>query len=128
VADLLIIEADSQLAGSYKKYLSLANHTVRIHPDPQTAIVSTDSARPDIIILNFMLAGRSGLEFLYELRSYPEWQTIPVVLTGSYSQDEIKEFSEIFKQLNVHIYLHKPTTPLSKILEETNHLLQPIPV
>lgn len=37
-------------------------------------------AKPDLIVLDWMLPGASGLEWLVELRSSPAWADVPVIL------------------------------------------------
>ena len=83
MAKILLLEPDSVLAGNIERYFANAKHTVSVHSDPQQAVTSADSRAPDLIIAELQLAGRSGVEFLYEFRSYPEWQNIPVIILTS---------------------------------------------
>ena len=90
MARILFIEPDYLLGANAKNILKRAGHSVDWHVDPQAAMDSADAAHPDIIILDLLLAGRSGIEFLYELRSYPEWAKLPVII---YSNVPAEEFS-----------------------------------
>lgn len=123
MAKVLLIETDRQLAKNIKNYLQLAGHTANNHSDLQTAITAADGDRPDIIVLDLWLAGRSGIEFLYELRSYPDWQAMPVIVTGKLSQDELAGYANAFEQLNVDNYLPKHA-PISELLQQIDKLLQ----
>lgn len=123
MANILLLQTDDQLAESSARYLKLKGHRVSIHKDPQTAVMQADASRPDAIVLELMLAGRSGAEFLYELRSYPDWQDIPVIVTGNLFLSQIETFLESFNHLNVSSYLTRQTTGLSKLAAEIDSLL-----
>jgi len=124
---VLLIETDRQLAKNLQSYLELNDFIVDIHSDIQNAIMSTDTQCPDVIILDLILAGRSGIEFLYELRSYPEWQSVPVIATGHISQDELSHYGSAFEQLNVSAYLPKHSA-FDRLAGEIRKLLQPAKV
>jgi DNA-binding response OmpR family regulator len=102
MAQILLLETDRQLAKSLKDYFGRAGHSLVCYSDPQQAVVAADRRQPQVIILDLMLAGRSGIEFLYELRSYPE--------------------------LGVSKYLHRQTTSLPQLLAEAQKLLVPAAV
>src|SRR5258706_7128339 len=108
MAHILLLEPDSLLAADIKRYLDLANHKVYVHSDPQAAVAQADKQLPDIVIIELQLAGRSGIEFLYEFRSYPEWQAIPAIVFSSLNQEDTQSYSEDFKELNVSVCLYKP--------------------
>jgi CheY-like chemotaxis protein len=114
---VLLLEPDSLLAADIKRFFSIGNHQVYAHSDPQAAVAQADKQLPDVIVTELQLAGRSGIEFLYEFRSYPEWQTVPVIVHSNLHQQDVAAYSEVFKELNIHAYLHKPTTSLKQLLE-----------
>ena len=80
MAKILLIEPDRQLAQTYYEALQTEGHTVIAAAGAQTAILATDQEQPDLIILEPQLVEHSGIEFLYELRSYSEWQLTPVII------------------------------------------------
>src|SRR6185503_19183615 len=106
---ILLLQSDDQMATNSAAYLKLKGFDVSVHKDPQTAVAEADSKLPDIVILDLSLAGRSGVEFLYELRSYPDWQSIPVIVTGNLTLQHIQPFLDSFNQLGVSVYLPRPT-------------------
>lgn len=122
---VLILETDRQLAKNISNFLILQGHQVDVYSDPQSAISAADTNCPDVVVLDLMLAGRSGIEFLFELRSYPEWQRIPVIVTGKLSNEELEAYSLAFGQLNISGYLHKQTTPLADLAAMVQKLLKP---
>lgn len=124
MARVLLIEPDRQLARRVCDYFRRSDHKIRAFADPQKAIMAADKQPPDIVITEMMLAGRTGAEFLYELRSYPEWQSIPVIVAGRLSAEEIIPYQKTFGQLNVTAYVYKPAMSLAGLMAEANKILQ----
>lgn len=122
MAHIILIEPDKVLAKTYKQALELADHTVSPCASAQAAIFACDERGPDIIVLELQLIEHSGIEFLYELRSYPEWQQIPVVINSSVPAGEFSLNTRMLReQLGVSQYLYKPHTSLKSfcaVIEE----------
>ena len=117
MAQILLIEPDRLLAETYSSALVGAGHEVIVAAGAQAAISAADMARPDLIILELQLVEHSGIEFLYEFRSYPEWQDIPVLIHSGVPAAEFTDSWQIMGQeLGVDIYLYKPRTSLSQLI------------
>lgn len=117
MATILLIEPDRLLAETYFKALVAAGHTVTACAGAQAAIMAADEQRPDLVILELQLVEHSGIEFLYEFRSYPEWQNIPVVIQTQVPQHEFAHNQQLLGQeLGVTAYLYKPHTSLKQLL------------
>jgi len=121
--NVLLIEADRLLAKNIVQAFTGAGHAVQWHVDPQSAITAADVRAPDLIILDFLLSNRSGTEFLYEFRSYPEWANVPAISYSSLSDNELKNYSPSFKQLGVKKVCYKSTTPLSELVDAARQLV-----
>src|SRR4051812_17398861 len=106
MAVIYLLETDSQLGAAAKKYFK-NKHDVYHFTDPQMAVSSADAHRPDVIVIDLFLAGRSGIEFLYELRSYPDWQALPVIVTGHLLPSDLDEFAVALSDLKIYNYLPK---------------------
>lgn len=114
--EVLLIEPDLPLAKTYATALQAADFTVRVSADAQAAIHEVDTRRPDVIILELQLADHNGVEFLYELRSYPEWQNIPVIILSQLSEREIGIGVAAMHKLGIVHYAYKPQTSLEDLL------------
>ena len=125
MAKVLLIESDCILGSDTRQILNLAGYSVDLHVELQAAMDSADANRPDIIILDLLLAGRSGVEFLYEFRSYPEWASVPVIIYGSLSREEFSETSIGFNHLNIAAYHYKQATSIAQSCESVQRILQP---
>ncbi len=120
---VLLIEPDHLLATIYKEYLEKFNYKVRICNNSQVAIDLIDENIPDVIVLEPQLNGHNGFEFLYELRSYPEWLHIPVLIHSMISEQEL-DISTISKlELGITAYMYKPSATLGKLHYELNKQL-----
>lgn len=123
---ILLLQSDDQTAASTAAFLESRGHQVDAHKDPQSAVAAADVRLPDLVILELTLAGRSGAEFLYELRSYPDWQDIPVIITGNLSLEQIRPFLDSFNHLGVSLYLPNQTTDLRRLAHEAGRLARPV--
>ncbi|HEU5004864.1 MAG TPA: response regulator [Candidatus Saccharimonadales bacterium] len=118
---VLIVEADRLLGNNIAAAFTLRGHSATFTPDAQAAINAADAKTPDVIILDLMLAGRSGIEFLYELRSYPDWQTLPVIVYSNLAPANLILECDI-SQLGIEQVFHKPTTKISDLVAEVERL------
>jgi DNA-binding response OmpR family regulator len=59
--------------------------------DADTAIALCRSLRPDLLLLDVMLPGRSGLDVLRTLRADPELRATPVVVVSAWQTAEDRE-------------------------------------
>ncbi len=126
MANILLLEPDILLASNLKRYFGQAKHKVFAYGDPQAAITQADKQHPDIVITELQLAGRSGLEFLYEFRSYPEWQAVPVIVLSNLHNRAVAAYASAFEELDISCYLYKPATKLKQVLDSVEHSLKPI--
>jgi DNA-binding response OmpR family regulator len=126
MANIFLLETDRQLGKAAKEYFS--QHDLYYFADPQVAVTAADINRPDVVVIDLFLAGRSGIEFLYELRSYPDWQYLPVLVTGHLPVEEIVHYLDAFTELRVHKYLPKQSTTLEDLLGEVELALHHTPI
>lgn len=114
-----MLEPDSLLASTYQQAFELHEHTVRRSVSAQDAVFLVDERMPDVIIVELQLVAHSGIEFLYELRSYPEWQYIPVLIHSCIPPTEFDGSMGLLKDLlMVRKFLYKPHTSLQALLRE----------
>ncbi len=116
MSQILLIEPDRVLAETYRQALLAGGHQVVCCASAQAGIISADQYKPDIIVLELQLIEHSGIEFLYELRSYPDWQDIPVIVHTMVPASEFTLNRHLLRgQLGVKTYLYKPDTSLSEL-------------
>lgn len=120
MAQILLLEPDNQLAAIYSKALQMAGHTVSWCKEAGEAINILDTHSIDLILLEIQLALHNGVEFLYEMRSYPEWQAIPVIIHSVVPAQVIKNNKLLMKQLNISEVVYKPDTSLKQMVTYVN--------
>jgi DNA-binding response OmpR family regulator len=125
MADILMLEPDALLADTYRQAFELFGHTVRRTVSAQDGVFKVDEARPDLILVELQLVAHSGIEFLYELRSYSEWQDIPVLIHSCIPPTEFEGSAGLLRDLlGVRGYLYKPHTTLAKLLREVRAIVE----
>ncbi len=113
---VLFVEPDRVVAESYQKAFRQINIEADWESTAQGAVNSIDQIKPELIILELQLPGNNGIEFIHELRSYTDWQDIPIVLFTLVPEHELGLSEEIKQQFGIIGYYYKPQTSLEKIL------------
>jgi DNA-binding response OmpR family regulator len=124
---ILILETDKLLAENIGNCLATAGYQIDWQVDPQEAIISVDVQSVDLVIMDVILASRSGIEFLYEFRSYPDWVNVPIIIYSSVPAREVGDSVVGFEQINIKHYLYKPSTPVAQLIRSVDTILRPVP-
>lgn len=120
---LLVVEPDLLLGKTYKSHLKGLGHTVRLCQSASDAISALDKRSADVIILELNLPGHNGLEFLYEMRSYADWQSIPVIIHSFIPPSRIVN-GMAYGELGILKYLYKPETSLADLSDSLSLLVR----
>jgi DNA-binding response OmpR family regulator len=123
MTDILFIEPDRVLAKTYHDYFTEKGFNLRFTGKAQDAIALADKITPDLVILELQLKIHNGIDFLYEFRSYPDWQDIPVIILTMVPPNEFPQDKEFWKSLKIHKYMYKPKIKLNSLFIEINELL-----
>jgi len=125
MATILLLEPDRVLAETYHQALQQVGHKVVPCASAQAAIIAADQIKPDIVVLELQLVEHSGIEFLYEFRSYQDWQSIPVIINSFVPVAEFKSNNKVLSsELGVVDYLYKPSTNLATLLKKVARSLK----
>lgn len=125
MAKVLLIEPDFVLAVLYQRGLETVGHEVVTVTSAQSAITASDKVKPEVVILEPQLINHSGIEFLYEFRSYPEWQAIPVLVLSNIPMSEFSGSHDLLvRELGVKIYHYKPQTSITKLLASVDQAMR----
>src|ERR1044072_8884479 len=93
----LIIEPDRMLAQTYGQALENASHEVLLASGAQAGMRPAEEFQPDLVVLELQLIAHSGIEFLYEFRSYSEWQNLPVLVHSQVPPAEFDNHLQLLK-------------------------------
>jgi DNA-binding response OmpR family regulator len=113
---ILLVEPDHQLAKTLQAGLTQKGFDCDVAHTAQAAIHTADDNKPDIIVLELQIPSHNGVEFLYELRSYAEWQDIPVILHTFIASQALLRFKQSLAELNVVATLYKPDASFAALV------------
>ena len=102
---VLIAEDEPNIAESLRFVLARAGHEVALAVDGTQALAMVRRARPDALVLDLMLPGRSGFEVLKELRCDAETRTLPILMLTAKGQTSDRRTAE---ELGVDAFVTKP--------------------
>lgn len=114
----LLIEDEQNILEAIRFLLTRDGWEVMAHGNGATAIEAVARAEPDVIVLDVMLPGRSGMEILTELRGMPATKDLPVLMLTAkgQAQDRDKAYA-----LGANAFMTKPFAN-SEILETMREL------
>jgi signal transduction histidine kinase/CheY-like chemotaxis protein len=76
----LVIEDEPDTRAMLRRMLEKDKWAVAEASTGQEALTQVRQLRPGLILLDLMMPGMDGFEFLDELRQHAEWQSIPVIV------------------------------------------------
>lgn len=124
MANVILVEPDIPLGKVYAGGLRSRSHEVVVCTTAQAAVCEADRLRPDVVVLELQLTGHSGIEFLYEFRSYADWQEIPVIILSHVPPAEFAQSGDVLrKRLGVRGYYYKPQTNLRALQRAVDAVL-----
>ncbi len=81
---LLVVDDDEGVRGLLSRLLRVTGHTVEEAGSAEEAAEKLEHSTPDLILLDLQLPGKSGQEFLKEIRADARFRLTPVVMiTGA---------------------------------------------
>ena len=112
-AHILVVDDEPDISALVAYHLARESYRVRTASSGPEALRAAELERPDLVVLDLMLPGMSGLQVLEELRRRPETAEIPVILLTARreEQDRIAGL-----RLGADDYVSKPFSPQELIL------------
>ena len=105
---LLLVEDDPSLAELLEYRFVSEGYTVRVTADGDEALELAAEDTPDLVILDWMIEGTSGIEVCRRLRRAPETARVPIImLTAREAEDDRVRGLET----GADDYLTKPFSP-----------------
>jgi two-component system phosphate regulon response regulator PhoB len=107
-ATILVVEDDPAIQSLIEVNLRRAGHAVQLAPDAETARRLVQEALPDLVLLDWMLPGMSGVDFARLLRSEARTRLLPMIMLTARAEERDKiEGLEI----GADDYVTKPFSP-----------------
>lgn len=104
---IMLLEDETELAEMYAQALSDLDHQVHLAGDAQAALNILHKQAVELVLLDLMLPTHNGFAFLYEMRSYEDWQSIPVIILSNFSPRDLPVSQHFLRNLGVADFLIK---------------------
>ncbi len=105
---ILIIEDEAAIRDMLKFTLSASGYLVREAPDAEAGWKIALEDKPDLILLDWMLPGMSGVAFAQKVRQNSQTQSLPIIMLTARGEeeDQVKGFDS-----GADDYVVKPFSP-----------------
>jgi two-component system, OmpR family, phosphate regulon response regulator PhoB len=112
-ARILVVDDEPDIAAMVAYHLARESYRVRTVANGSEALEAVERERPDLVVLDLMLPGISGLDVLRELRGRPDLESLPVILLTARREegDRVEGLS-----LGADDYVAKPFSPRELVL------------
>jgi len=115
---VLIVDDDRDILQSFEVALESEGAETFTAADGNTAITMCEAHKPDVVVLDMMLPGRSGFLALEKIKGHADSPSV-VMCTAN----EGKRHQAYAESLGVDEYLQKPV-PLSQLIETVSRLAE----
>jgi two-component system phosphate regulon response regulator PhoB len=107
-ASILVVEDEPAIQSLIDVNLQRAGHGVILAADAEAARREVQKALPDLVLLDWMLPGMSGIDFARQLRADPRTRRLPIIMLTARAEERDKiEGLEI----GADDYVTKPFSP-----------------
>lgn len=90
MAKILVVEDESAIAELIAINLRHAGHDVTVAADARQAQVEIDAVLPDLVVLDWMLPGQSGLALAREWRGAVRTRSLPIIMLTARAEEADK--------------------------------------
>lgn len=90
IPHVLVVEDEDALAQLLKYNLEKDGYRVSIARDGEEALVIADEIKPDLVLLDWMLPGRSGIALARQLRENKRTKFLPIIFLTARSEEHDK--------------------------------------
>jgi two-component system phosphate regulon response regulator PhoB len=105
---ILVVEDEPSIAELISINLTHAGYAVLRALQADEALLLLRNTKPDLVILDWMMPGKSGVQFARELKSNPETQAIPILMLTAKGEEADKVLG---LDAGADDYVTKPFSP-----------------
>ena len=109
---VMIVDDDTEFLEELNEMMSMGGYEMIPVNDSTTAVDIAAREKPDLIILDLKMPGKSGFQLAEEIRRFPELEKIPIIAMSAFFKDEYTLLLNIF---GIKKCLKKPFNPLEVI-------------
>lgn len=105
---LLLVEDEEDIAALIKLQADISGYKLHVEVDGLNGLLAIEREKPDLVILDIMLPGQSGLDVCRKLKNNPNIKDIPVIMISAKSE----ELDVVLGlELGADDYVAKPFSP-----------------
>ncbi len=116
---VLLIEDEPNIIEAIRFLLSRDGWSVHTHANGADAIEEVARINPDLLVLDMMLPGRSGMDILRDLRADPATDSLPVLMLTARGQSRDRDMAE---KAGVSRFMTKPFSN-AEVLDAVRELI-----
>src|SRR5438067_13076621 len=130
---VLVVDDEPMVRETLGQVLTDEGYVVDLAVDGKTALECVHAARPDVILLDLMMPGMNGRQFLQALRDDPTYANVPVLIMTAVHGLEVNlatlGASEVVeKPFNVDELLNKVALAVYRSRDSGQTSSQPLPL
>ena len=115
---ILVVDDEPDVRNFLAACLEDAGFNVDMAVDGLDALEKVEVFNPDLMTLDMVMPGLSGIKVIRKLREKEKWANLPVIVITAHAHDEmggdqIKEFTALTSGLRPRITMEKPISPVS---------------
>ena len=138
-ASILVVDDQTANLQTVGTLLSTMGYDVMSATSAEQALQRLSAKLPDLILLDLMMPGVSGLDLCRRLKSKPQWEAIPVIFLSAAGEVPVitaaldagavdyvtKPFhrAELLSRIRTHLELKAARDELRRLAEDKDHLL-----
>ncbi|MBI5791742.1 MAG: phosphate regulon transcriptional regulator PhoB [Rhodocyclales bacterium] len=107
-ATILVVEDEPTIQSLIEVNLRRAGHVVRLASDAESARRMVQEALPDLVLLDWMLPGMSGVDFARQLRGDARTRNLPIIMLTARAEERDKVEG---LEVGADDYVTKPFSP-----------------
>ncbi|MBB6669915.1 response regulator transcription factor [Cohnella nanjingensis] len=120
-ATVLVADDEREIADVCRRYLEREGYTVLVAEDGERAMRMWDEHRPDLLVLDLMMPGKSGWEVCSAIR---DEEDVPIIMLTARGEESDRLLG---LTLGADDYLTKPFSPRELVLRVRNILRRSAP-
>lgn len=117
---VFVVEDDPLLRNLLSLRFEKSSFPHKISIDGEGAVPAMVEFKPDVILLDLMLPGRSGFEILAEIKATPEIASIPTLIFSNRDSQEDRAKAKELGAVGFHV---KAMTDLAELVEKIESLV-----
>ena len=114
--NVLVVEDDLLLVQAYKIKLEKEGIKTWVATNGSEAITYLEKDPPNVVLLDLLLPGLNGFEFLSAIRKNEKWKNVVVLILTNLTQSE--ENLKIAKNLGAADYIVKAEIKIGDVIEK----------